>query len=389
METLAEPQQHKFWNTQPVPQDNGEGQEGPIDAIKTPDEIRAEPYRLPPGFQWVDIDVNDEKDIEDVYKLLLENYVEDDGAQFRFAYSPEMLRWALTPPGYKKEYHIGIRVTKTGALLGFITAVPQMVHVRDKLVNMVDVNFLCVHKKIRSKRLAPVLIKEITRRVNRNDGWQAVYTAGISVPTPITNATYFHRSLNPRKLIDIDFARVPSRLTITGYLRFLRLPQEFTIPGFRMLEEKDIPEVLKLLKEYMKQFAVYPEFTEEEARHFFLPRKGVVGSYVVENQGHVTDFISFFHIQSTVINNPKYDTFTATYCYYYAAMKTDLNVLFENALIAAKAEGGDVFNALEILNNAKVFEDLKFARGDGTLHYYFYNWKLNQIEPSQMGIVLP
>ena len=156
-----------------------------------------------------------------------------------------------------------------------------------------------------------------------------------------------------------------------------------------MLEEKDIPEVLTLLKEYMKQFAVYPEFTEEEARHFFLPRKGVVGSYVVENQGHVTDFISFFHIQSTVINNPKYDTFTATYCYYYAAMKTDLNVLFENALIAAKAEGGDVFNALEIMNNAKVFEDLKFARGDGTLHYYFYNWKLNQIEPSQMGIVLP
>ena len=48
-------------------------------------------------------------------------------------------RRALTPPGYKKEYHIGIRVTKTGALMGFITAVPQMVHVRDKLVNMVDV----------------------------------------------------------------------------------------------------------------------------------------------------------------------------------------------------------------------------------------------------------
>ena len=31
--------------------------------------------------------------IEDVYKLLLENYVEDDGAQFPYAYSPEMLRW--------------------------------------------------------------------------------------------------------------------------------------------------------------------------------------------------------------------------------------------------------------------------------------------------------
>ena len=31
---------------------------------------------------------------------------------------------------------------------------------------MVEINFLCVHKKLRSKRLAPVLIREITRRVN-------------------------------------------------------------------------------------------------------------------------------------------------------------------------------------------------------------------------------
>lgn len=50
-------------------------------------------------------------------------------------------------------------------------------------------NFLCVHKKIRSKRLAPVLIKELTRRVNRNDGWQAIYTAGTEIPTPVTKAT--------------------------------------------------------------------------------------------------------------------------------------------------------------------------------------------------------
>eukprot|EP00966_Prymnesium_polylepis_P050591 1171243-Prymnesium_polylepis.1 len=29
--------------------------------------------------------------------------------------------------------------------------------------SIVEVNFLCVHKKLRAKRLAPVLIKEITR----------------------------------------------------------------------------------------------------------------------------------------------------------------------------------------------------------------------------------
>lgn len=39
------------------------GIEGPIDVIKTPSQIRAEPYKLPTGFKWVDIDLTDEKDV--------------------------------------------------------------------------------------------------------------------------------------------------------------------------------------------------------------------------------------------------------------------------------------------------------------------------------------
>ena len=33
-------------------------------------------------------------------------------------------------------------------------------------MRMAEINFLCVHKKLRAKRLAPVLIKEVTRRIN-------------------------------------------------------------------------------------------------------------------------------------------------------------------------------------------------------------------------------
>jgi len=47
-----------------------------------------------------------------------------------------------------------------------------------------EINFLCVHKKLRSKRLTPVLIKEVTRRVNLQNIWQAIYTAGVVLPTP-------------------------------------------------------------------------------------------------------------------------------------------------------------------------------------------------------------
>ena len=43
------------------------------------------------------------------------------------------------PPGYKKEYQIGVRSSKSGVLLGFISAVPQKIHVRESVVPMVEV----------------------------------------------------------------------------------------------------------------------------------------------------------------------------------------------------------------------------------------------------------
>lgn len=271
-------------------------------------------------------------------------------------------------------------------------------------------NFLCVHKKIRSKRLAPVLIREVTRRVNRHDGWQAIYTAGIKIPTPITEATYFHRALNIKKLIDIGFAAPPRRITLASYIKYLKVPTVF--PRFRCHlglhrsghpsphsrghprgceAPRRVPPAVLQKSGVFRRFAVHQEFSEAEAAHFFLPREKVVGSYVRvdEASGEVTDFFSFFHIASSVIGNRKYDAFTATYCYYYANTSMSMQELMQNMIIAAQKEGGDVFNALEVMRNGEVFEDLKFARGDGTLHYYFYNWKLNAIKPAELAVVLP
>jgi glycylpeptide N-tetradecanoyltransferase len=101
----------------------------------------------------------------------------------------------------------GVRVIKSKKLVGFITGIPVHVHANELKFKAAEINFLCVHKKLRSNRLAPVLIKEVTRRVHLKNIWQAVYTAGTLIPTPITQARYFHRSLNPKKLIDVSKMR--------------------------------------------------------------------------------------------------------------------------------------------------------------------------------------
>ena len=138
--------------------------------------------------------------LKEVYVLLNENYVEDDDNMFRFDYSPEFIAWALQPPGWikvrgacrpraevvRQEWHCGVRVAKSNKLVGFISAVPAHIRTYDKETRMVEINFLCVHKKLRAKRLAPVLIREITRRGNLQGIFQAVYTAGVVLPKPVT-----------------------------------------------------------------------------------------------------------------------------------------------------------------------------------------------------------
>lgn len=136
--------------------------------------------------------LQNEAALTELYSLLAENYVEDDECSFRFNYSAPFLKWcgweglwrsscfphcyshphlsdpprALTPPGYFPEWIVGVRTTAKGRLVACITGVPASLRAHEHALRLCEINFLCVHKKLRAKRLAPVLIKEVTRRVN-------------------------------------------------------------------------------------------------------------------------------------------------------------------------------------------------------------------------------
>lgn len=332
---------YAFWETQPVVQFQGAGgggarggaaaeqpngggeddeEDGPIDAPKTVADVKKEPYALAPGFEWSDLDTADPSQIDELYHLLHQNYVEDDSEAFRFRYSPQFLAWALRPPGHRPEWSIGVRASTTtatspsqqsndndttkpkkGKLLGFISAVPATMGVSGKNVPMVEINFLCVHKRLRSKRLAPLLIKEVTRRVNLQGIWQAAYTAGVVLPVPISEARYWHRPLAPKKLVDVGFCHLPPRMTMKAFTKLHALPVAGSTigSGLRPFDPtKDAKMVAALLGSYLKtsadggghgggdcRFRMAPVMeSEEEVAHWLGPREGVVGCWVVERK---------------------------------------------------------------------------------------------------------
>ncbi|KAF9075181.1 N-myristoyl transferase [Rhodocollybia butyracea] len=397
--------EHKFWSTQPVPQ-MGEGPpeaDGYIEPSKPAEEVRQEPYPLPKDFEWTLIDINDPQQVVEVYELLSHNYVEDDDATFRFKYSAEFLQWALQVPGYSKEWHVGVRVKSNKKLVGFISGVPMLLRVRKHSFMSAEINYLCVHKKLRSKRLAPVLIKEVTRQIHLKGIFQAIYTAGVVVPTPVSTTQYQHRNLNVSKLVEIQFSFVPRNMTLARMIRVNQLQSKLQIPGIREMTEKDVPQITELYTKYMQRFDMVPVMTAQEIKHQFLSGSGkagtgdkwrhngqVVWAYVVENKDthKITDFVSFYSLPSTVINHSKHAMLEAAYLHYYAsdiaftenadangALKERLQALIGDALIVANNAKFDVFNALTMMDNELFLRELRFATGNGFLNFYLYNWR--------------
>jgi glycylpeptide N-tetradecanoyltransferase len=240
------------------------------------------------------MDLTNESEVQEVYELLSGHYVEDNDASFRFAYTAGFFKWypdllaltnsrALLTPDYKKELHVGLRAThnKNRKLCGFISGIPITLRIRNNTIKTVEINFLCIHKKLRSKRLAPVLIKEVTRRCHLEGIWEAVYTAGVVPSKPISTCRYYHRPLDWLKLYETGFSPLPPRSTKERMVLRNKLPENTSIPGIRLMEEKDVASVTKLLDTYLAKFDLAPVYTEEEVRHWLLHKGDEEGERVI------------------------------------------------------------------------------------------------------------
>ncbi|KAF6069960.1 glycylpeptide N-tetradecanoyltransferase [Candida albicans P76067] len=382
---------YKFWKTQPVPSlSETVTEEGPIDKLKTPEDVPNDPLPLISDFEWSTLDIDDNLQLDELYKLLYDNYVEDIDATFRFKYSHEFFQWALKPPGWRKDWHVGVRVKSTGKLVAFIAATPVTFKLNksNKVIDSVEINFLCIHKKLRNKRLAPVLIKEITRRVNKQNIWQALYTGGSILPTPLTTCRYQHRPINWSKLHDVGFSHLPPNQTKSSMVASYTLPNNPKLKGLRPMTGKDVSTVLSLLYKYQERFDIVQLFTEEEFKHWMLGHdensdSNVVKSYVVEDEnGIITDYFSYYLLPFTVLDNAQHDELGIAYLFYYASdsfekpnYKKRLNELITDALITSKKFGVDVFNCLTCQDNTYFLKDCKFGSGDGFLNYYLFNYR--------------
>ena len=169
MVPLFEP--HNFWDSQPVPKVQDEFVL-PDSEFNKPiieqnvEDISTEPLTLPPEYFWESLDLNDDSVAQEMYDLLVRNYVADEDEMFRFNYAIPFIRWACVIPNGEPDWLLGVRGGKNRRLYGCITGIPVTLKINGVQVQAAEINFLCVHNQLRARRLAPILIKEVTRRIN-------------------------------------------------------------------------------------------------------------------------------------------------------------------------------------------------------------------------------
>ena len=152
-------------------------------------------------------------------------------------------------------------------------------------------------------------------------------------------------------------------------------------------------DVSILLNTHLQQnYKVHINFSDDEVAHWLLPRDGVLRSYVVQStDGQITDLMSFYQLDSHVLNHVEHKRLNIAYAMYSVAMgntQERLRLLFKDMLILAKKENFDVFNLTEVMQHKKVLEDLMFKVGDGHLKHYFYNWNVPHVEGNDIGIIM-
>ncbi|KAL6517426.1 glycylpeptide N-tetradecanoyltransferase [Orobanche minor] len=118
---------HTFWPKQPVMQlKDARDSSLPEGLIRQQISVQKVPSTMNPKFEWENFDMSSRVDGSKICKFLGNHYVQNKEEDFRLHYSEDYLRWALCPPGFKPDWHVGVVVADhTRSLVGFVSAIPK------------------------------------------------------------------------------------------------------------------------------------------------------------------------------------------------------------------------------------------------------------------------
>jgi len=310
--------------------------------------------------------------------FLENNYIEDEDSLFRFNYVHEFLKLAIQAPRWSPVFNLGLRIHGNRSLIGFITSISRKLIFQDFFLSTSEINFLCLDRKFRKKRIVSSLIKEETRRLNLVGTIQAIYTTGLPFSNSIVDCQFYHFPMNFSKLSKLGF-----RIFLEEIEKLNNWVPEKTEP---LITNPWILEIYKNFRKFYSKFKAYKFFDVENFKYWFKTIPGVLyGLGFKTISTNEKNAILFYSLPSKMIKSKKSRFLYSAYFYQgftIGCVKNFYQKVFE---ISYKL-GFDMFNAFVGILDIKFFSDLKFKRGTGKLQFHIFNWKYEKIKPEENGL---
>ena len=114
-----------------------------------------------------------------------------------------------------------------------------------------------------------------------------------------------------------------------------------------------------------------------------------VCSFVVENQGKVTDFFSFYKLPCVILVHPEkdYRPLRIAYEHYTVPGTYSIVKLMRDCLVICENKGYDVLYALDIKNNKEWIKKYSFQKSQSFSNFHLYNYRIKSLYNHEVGVV--
>lgn len=405
----AKKYQYKFWKNKPVLRFDKKSYESDyienLSDRKTYESVNS--LKLPTGTKWINVDMNDNIMMRLVVDFLDKHYTTDKTNSFKFEYTIDFIKWALGESGSL----VAIISENNDVLYGTIGASIQTMTVFYRTEKFGIANFLCVHPDYRHKNVSCILIDEMTRRLHKNGINAGCFTTQKCVPSPTTVMRYYHRPLNYIKLHKSGFCDMivekksdPEQMDdlLQKYQKKFNELSEMP-SNYSEMTADNLSDVFKLYKSFTSRLNIHLKFATEHELGYFLLNKFVKSYVIRDKSNNIVDFVSYYTLQSTSLNNSDEEKINEGNLFLYTCNTYSGDSMITNILKIAKYNNVDVFNVFDTSvmstvlltkdtaidyesdfeDNTKIYEH-KFLKGSAKLYFNFFNWKCSEIKPTQI-----
>lgn len=189
----------------------------------------------------------------------------------------------------------------------------------------------------------------------------------------VSDARIWHRPLDAAKLIKLQYLLATEQES--------QLPRKEQTKELVPMGEADLESAWRLTCSYLERFPFAPTLTLSEFGNKYFPKSKEVYSFVLKNdQGKITDFVTFFVLRQRALDaNEVVTSGFVEFCITAlagdeTAIAARRRLLIEDVLIVAKNEKLDQVQCIDIMDNGDFLAPLGFHQGSGRMVYYLHNW---------------